>query len=119
MPVPTVVDAYAAYSPVLFLSPKTGVEIAKNVALAGIKALTVHDTVATTVADLGTQFFLKEARSSNLQLLDFCRAPYCCVLYEVKYIDPDPCSLFRRMLGATGRRRPSPPWSVQCSIVQS
>ena len=37
-----------------------GIEIAKNIALAGIKALTVHDTQVATVADLGTQFFLTE-----------------------------------------------------------
>eukprot|EP00058_Branchiostoma_floridae_P020911 XP_002606401.1 hypothetical protein BRAFLDRAFT_118527 [Branchiostoma floridae] len=46
-----------------------GVEVAKNIVLAGIKlhcicshsqSLTVHDTKTATVADLGTQFFLRE-----------------------------------------------------------
>ena len=37
-----------------------GIEIAKNIALAGIKSLTAHDVHATTVQDLGTQFFLSE-----------------------------------------------------------
>lgn len=35
-----------------------GIGIAKNIALAGIKSLTAHDTKVTTLADLGTQFFL-------------------------------------------------------------
>eukprot|EP01128_Nolandella_sp_AFSM9_P004178 TRINITY_DN1830_c0_g1_i1.p1 TRINITY_DN1830_c0_g1~~TRINITY_DN1830_c0_g1_i1.p1 ORF type:complete len:1025 (+),score=229.32 TRINITY_DN1830_c0_g1_i1:40-3114(+) len=38
-----------------------GVEIAKNVALAGVKTLTIHDTLPTTHLDLSTQFFLTEA----------------------------------------------------------
>lgn len=37
-----------------------GVETAKNIALAGVKALTVHDSKAATFTDLGTQFFLTE-----------------------------------------------------------
>eukprot|EP01124_Arcella_intermedia_P015654 TRINITY_DN22201_c0_g2_i1.p1 TRINITY_DN22201_c0_g2~~TRINITY_DN22201_c0_g2_i1.p1 ORF type:complete len:1036 (-),score=250.99 TRINITY_DN22201_c0_g2_i1:26-2947(-) len=38
-----------------------GVEIAKNVALAGIKSLTIHDTQPVTMLDLSTQFFLSES----------------------------------------------------------
>ncbi|CAI5936570.1 unnamed protein product [Closterium sp. NIES-65] len=38
-----------------------GVEIAKNVILAGVKSVTVHDTVTVTVQHLSAQFFLTEA----------------------------------------------------------
>jgi ubiquitin-activating enzyme E1 len=38
----------------------TGVEIAKNVILAGVKSFTVHDTVNTTYMDLASNFFLTE-----------------------------------------------------------
>ncbi|EDO38775.1 predicted protein [Nematostella vectensis] len=37
-----------------------GVEIAKNLTLAGIKSITLHDTRAASMADLGSQFFLRE-----------------------------------------------------------
>ncbi|WVQ99264.1 hypothetical protein IAU59_006396 [Kwoniella sp. CBS 9459] len=37
-----------------------GVEIAKNVALAGVKTVTIYDPAPTEIADLGTQFFLRE-----------------------------------------------------------
>uniref|UniRef100_A0A8C3LWI3 E1 ubiquitin-activating enzyme n=1 Tax=Chrysolophus pictus TaxID=9089 RepID=A0A8C3LWI3_CHRPC len=37
-----------------------GVEIAKNIILAGVKALTVHDTKQCTKWDLGTNFFIHE-----------------------------------------------------------
>lgn len=37
-----------------------GVEIAKNVALAGVKSLTLYDPEPTKVADLSAQFFLRE-----------------------------------------------------------
>ncbi|GAB1603006.1 ubiquitin-like modifier-activating enzyme 6 [Argonauta hians] len=36
-----------------------GIEIAKNIVLAGIKSLTIHDDKISSVADLGTQFFLR------------------------------------------------------------
>jgi ubiquitin-activating enzyme E1 len=36
-----------------------GVEIAKNIALAGVKSLTLHDTRPALIADLSTQFFLR------------------------------------------------------------
>ncbi|GJP35185.1 hypothetical protein CLOM_g19695 [Closterium sp. NIES-68] len=38
-----------------------GVEIAKNVILAGVKSVTVHDTVTVTVQHLSAQFYLSEA----------------------------------------------------------
>jgi len=38
-----------------------GVEIAKNIALAGVKSVTVYDPFPVEVADLGSQFFLREA----------------------------------------------------------
>lgn len=37
-----------------------GVEIAKNIVLAGIKALTIHDTKQCKTWDLGTNFFVHE-----------------------------------------------------------
>jgi len=37
-----------------------GVEIAKNVVLAGVRSVTLHDPEPTVVADLGSQFFLTE-----------------------------------------------------------
>ena len=37
-----------------------GVEIAKNITLAGVKSVTIHDTGCVAVADLGAQFFLRE-----------------------------------------------------------
>lgn len=36
-----------------------GVEIAKNIALAGVKSLTLYDPAPATVADLSSQFFLR------------------------------------------------------------
>lgn len=38
-----------------------GVEIAKNIILAGVRSVTVHDTQKTTFLDLGSQFYLTEA----------------------------------------------------------
>ncbi|KAI5479371.1 ubiquitin-activating enzyme E1 [Pseudohyphozyma bogoriensis] len=37
-----------------------GVEIAKNICLAGVKSVTVSDPTPVTLPDLGTQFFLRE-----------------------------------------------------------
>lgn len=37
-----------------------GVEIAKNVALAGVKSLTLYDPGLTQISDLSSQFFLRE-----------------------------------------------------------
>eukprot|EP00106_Octopus_bimaculoides_P021056 XP_014788498.1 PREDICTED: ubiquitin-like modifier-activating enzyme 6 [Octopus bimaculoides] len=51
-----------------------GIEIAKNIVLAGIKSLTIHDDKVATVTDLGTQFFLDENDvNSGLN-----RAEACC-----------------------------------------
>ena len=38
-----------------------GIEVAKNVILSGVKAVTLHDTEAVTLADIGSQFFLRDA----------------------------------------------------------
>lgn len=38
-----------------------GVEIAKNICLAGVKSVTLHDPAPVEIADLGTQFFLRES----------------------------------------------------------
>lgn len=38
-----------------------GMEIAKNVILSGVKSVTLQDTEAVEVADLGTQFFLRDS----------------------------------------------------------
>lgn len=35
-----------------------GVEIAKNIALAGVKSLTLYDPAPATISDLSSQFFL-------------------------------------------------------------
>ena len=35
-----------------------GVEIAKNVILAGVKAVTVHDVNSATMSDLSAQYYL-------------------------------------------------------------
>ncbi|CAI8051799.1 Ubiquitin-like modifier-activating enzyme 6 [Geodia barretti] len=44
-----------------------GVEIAKNVVLAGVKEVVIHDSQPATVSDLGSQFFLRDTdvRSST------------------------------------------------------
>ncbi|WVO16344.1 hypothetical protein L204_104019 [Cryptococcus depauperatus] len=50
-----------ASSNVLIVGMKgLGVEIAKNVALAGVKTVTIYDPSPVEMADLGTQFFLRE-----------------------------------------------------------
>jgi tRNA A37 threonylcarbamoyladenosine dehydratase len=38
-----------------------GVEIAKNIILAGVKSVTIHDRSNTTFYDLSTQFYLNES----------------------------------------------------------
>ena len=38
-----------------------GVEVAKNVVLAGVKSVTLHDDKPTELGDLGAQFFLRES----------------------------------------------------------
>ncbi|KIJ37341.1 hypothetical protein M422DRAFT_122423, partial [Sphaerobolus stellatus SS14] len=50
-----------AVSNVLIVGVKgLGVEIAKNIVLAGVKSVTVYDPEPIKVQDLGTQFFLRE-----------------------------------------------------------
>lgn len=44
-----------------------GLEIAKNLVLAGIKALTIHDTEKCQAWDLGTNFFLCEDDVINMK----------------------------------------------------
>ncbi|KAI8450963.1 hypothetical protein BY996DRAFT_4586669 [Phakopsora pachyrhizi] len=51
-----------ANSNVLIVGMKgLGVEIAKNVCLAGVKSVTIHDPAPTVKSDLGSQFFLRES----------------------------------------------------------
>ena len=38
-----------------------GVEIAKNIALAGVKSLTLYEPAPAVIADLSSQFFLRPA----------------------------------------------------------
>jgi ubiquitin-activating enzyme E1 len=38
-----------------------GVEVAKNVILAGLKSITIHDTDQVSLRDLGSQFYLSES----------------------------------------------------------
>ncbi|GFZ44106.1 Ubiquitin-activating enzyme E1 1 [Saitozyma sp. JCM 24511] len=50
-----------ATSNVLIVGMKgVGVEIAKNVALAGVKSVTIYDPKPVEIADLSTQFFLRQ-----------------------------------------------------------
>jgi len=55
-----VVKAIAASNVLISGLNGLGCEIAKNVLLGGVKSLTLHDTKATTLADLSSQFFLNE-----------------------------------------------------------
>lgn len=51
-----------AVSDVLIIGlPGLGVEIAKNICLAGVKSVTIHDPTPVAIQDLGTQFFLRDA----------------------------------------------------------
>ncbi|KAG8753727.1 hypothetical protein FRC12_011445 [Ceratobasidium sp. 428] len=51
-----------AASNVLIVGVKgLGVEIAKNIVLAGVKSVTLYDPEPVQVQDLGTQFFLRES----------------------------------------------------------
>eukprot|EP01121_Diplochlamys_sp_Union-15-3_P008813 TRINITY_DN2360_c0_g1_i2.p1 TRINITY_DN2360_c0_g1~~TRINITY_DN2360_c0_g1_i2.p1 ORF type:complete len:228 (+),score=28.38 TRINITY_DN2360_c0_g1_i2:60-686(+) len=38
-----------------------GVDIAKNIILAGVKSLTLHDTKSASYSDLSTQFYIRES----------------------------------------------------------
>ncbi|XP_077131089.1 ubiquitin-like modifier-activating enzyme 6 [Ranitomeya variabilis] len=59
-----------------------GVEIAKNIVLAGIKALTIHDTRHCETWDLGTNFFIREDDITNKKN----RAEAC--LHHVEELNP-------------------------------
>nr|DBA28735.1 TPA: hypothetical protein GDO54_009041 [Pyxicephalus adspersus] len=59
-----------------------GVEIAKNIVLAGIKALTIHDTNHCRLWDLGTNFFIKEEDVKNQKT----RAEAC--LHHIAELNP-------------------------------
>ena len=83
---PSPPHALRAHAAPHLLSPAllAGIEVAKNVVLAGVRSFTIHDTKDTTVADLGTQFFLTpediggnraEASAARLAELN----PYVCV----------------------------------------
>src|SRR4051794_21628278 len=50
-----------------------GVEIAKNIILAGVKSVTLYDPELVTMRDLSSQFFLSEKH------LGSPRAEACCV----------------------------------------
>lgn len=51
-----------AHSNVLIVGMKgLGVEIAKDICLAGVKSVTIHDPAPTGKADLGAQFFLRDS----------------------------------------------------------
>jgi len=52
-----------------------GIEVAKNVILSGVKAVTLHDTEEVKTADLGAQFFLRETDvGANRAVASFPRA---------------------------------------------
>ncbi|XP_040180679.1 ubiquitin-like modifier-activating enzyme 6 [Rana temporaria] len=59
-----------------------GIEIAKNIVLAGIKALTIHDTKHCELWDLGTNFFIKEEDVKNQKT----RAEAC--LHHISELNP-------------------------------
>ena len=46
-----------------------GVEIAKNIILAGIKNVTIHDTRLVTLEDLASQFYLNQSQIGNNRAL--------------------------------------------------
>lgn len=71
-----------------------GVEIAKNITLAGVKSLTLQDNEVCSVQDLGTQFFIKETDVVNeLNRASACANliaelnPYCKIQTIEKDVD--------------------------------
>lgn len=63
-----------ANSNVLIVGMKgLGAEIAKNICLAGVKSVTIHDPAQTTKSDLGTQFFLRDSDIGKPR--DLCTRP--------------------------------------------
>ena len=53
-----------------------GVEIAKNIALAGVKSLTLYDPAPAAIADLSSQFFLHIEDVGKPQSCCYC-SPRC------------------------------------------
>ena len=53
-----------------------GVEIAKNVVLAGVKSVTLHDVKNATIQDLSSQFFLRCARMMFVIVRTVCARSY-------------------------------------------
>ena len=41
----------------------TGVEVAKNVALAGVSEIVLYDPTPSTMADLATNFYIRQVRT--------------------------------------------------------
>jgi len=70
-----------------------GVEIAKNVCLAGVKSVTVHDPAPVEIADLGTQFFLRQEDVGKPR--DACTVPRLAELNRYT-----PVNLFKGTLSA-------------------
>jgi ubiquitin-activating enzyme E1 len=71
-----------------------GMEIAKNVILSGVKSVTLHDTEKVEVADLGSQFFLRESDiGANRAAATYQRATelnsYVAMRYETGAISED------------------------------
>jgi len=71
-----------------------GMEIAKNVILSGVKSVTLHDTEKVEVADLGSQFFLRESDiGANRAQATYQRATelnsYVAMRYETGAISED------------------------------
>merc|ERR1711936_704763 len=71
-----------------------GMEIAKNVILSGVKSVTLHDTEKVEVADLGSQFFLRESDiGANRAQATYQRATelnsYVAMRYETGAITED------------------------------
>merc|ERR1719477_153523 len=71
-----------------------GMEIAKNVILSGVKSVTLHDTEKVEVADLGSQFFLRESDiGANRAAATYQRATelnnYVAMRYETGPISED------------------------------
>merc|ERR1719188_2918550 len=69
-------------------------EIAKNVILSGVKSVTLHDTEKVEVADLGSQFFLRESDiGANRAAATYQRATelnnYVAMRYETGPISED------------------------------
>lgn len=56
-----------------------GIEIAKNIALAGVKSLSLYDPKPVSITDLSTQFFLSEIRNWPTKR--------CCQSWKIGWIE--------------------------------